>query len=418
MQNRSADFQCFYGLLLFVLSSFGCSPRIETTRRRLNDLKPTVILISIDGFRWDYLDKFAPPHLLRLAKSGVRAKAMIPVFPTKTFPNHYSIVTGLYPEHHGIIANTMYDPEFDAKFSLGNRAALQDSRWWEGEPIWVTAEKQQQISGTFFWPGSEAAIAGVRPTYWKVYDDDFPNEARVDQVLAWLELPAAQRPTLITLYFSEVDNAGHRHSPEAPEVKTAVETIDALIGRLCKGLEARRVFNQVNLVVVSDHGMTVTTADRVIYLDDYLDLQQVEVVDWNPILALRPRGDGNAIYQKLVNAHPHLKVYRKAETPERWRYRQHRRIAPIIGVADDGWTISRHGMRNTLERAYTTGEHGYDNQLVAMRAFFIAHGPAFKTALTVEPFQNIHVYHLICEILKLQPAPNDGSIDSMRVMLR
>jgi len=396
-----------------------CSPRAKKNRPSINDLRPTVILISIDGFRWDYLDKFSAPTLKKLAGNGVRAQAIIPAFPTKTFPNHYTIVTGLYPAHHGIVANTMYDPEFDAKFSLSKRDAVSDGRWWEGEPLWVAAEKQNQRSGILFWPGSEAEIAGVRPTYWKVYDDDFPNRARVDTMLAWLDLPTRRRPTFFTLYFSDVDNAGHRHSPESPEVKNAIRNVDQIIGRLMNGLKVRGLDHRVNLIIVSDHGMTPVTRDRVIFLDDYLDLNKVNVVDWNPVAAIRPREmNKDEIYQKLANAHPHLQVYRKHEIPARFHYQNNRRIAPIICIADEGWTIKQRDTKNAAERAYTTGEHGYDNQLAAMRAIFIAHGPAFKSGLVVEPFQNIHLYHLMCAILKLQPARNDGDLDSVRVMLR
>lgn len=402
-----------------VVSGISACHQADKSSSRSDDLKPTVILISIDGFRWDYLEKVELPNFQRLIKTGVRAKALIPAFPTKTFPNHYTIVTGLYPEHHGIVANTMYDPEFDAKFSMSNRDAVQDGRWWGGEPVWVTAEKQGQISAAFFWPGSEAEIDGFRPAYWKVYDDDFPNAARVDTVLAWLDLPAQRRPGFLTLYFSDVDHAGHDNGPDSPEVKTAIQNIDVLLGRLIAGLEKREILDRVNVIIVSDHGMTTVTSERVIYLDDYLDLNQVEIVDWNPIVAIRPREmNEDAIYQKLAVAHPHLQVYRKNEIPARLHYQDNRRIAPIIGIADDGWKISSHGRRKTREGFYTTGEHGYDNRLVAIRAIFIAHGPAFKSGLVVEPFQNIHIYNLICAILRLRPAPNDGSIDSVRVMLK
>lgn len=411
---------CFLLLLSIIAAGISaCYPHAGESSSQIENLQPTVILISIDGLRWDYWEKVALPNFQRLSQTGVRAKALIPAFPTKTFPNHYTLVTGLYTEHHGIVANTMYDPEFDAKFSMSNRDAVQDGRWWGGEPVWVTAEKQGQISAAFFWPGSEAEILGVRPTFWKVYDDDFPNAARIDTVLAWLDLPAKRRPTFLTLYFSDVDHAGHRHGPDSPEVKTAILDIDTLLGRLFAGLENRKIFDRVNIIVVSDHGMTAVNSDHVIYLDDYLDLRKVTVVDWNPVVALRPREmSADEIYQKLAGAHPHLQVYRKEEIPARWHYQNHRRIAPIIGIADDGWKISRHGMRNTVEGFYTSGEHGYDNQLAAMRAIFIAHGPAFKSGLVVEPFQNIHIYNLMCAILKVPPAPNDGDLDSVRVMLR
>jgi predicted AlkP superfamily pyrophosphatase or phosphodiesterase len=408
----------FTAFIIAALHS-ACYQYSEKDSRPIQNLQPTVILISIDGFRYDYWEKVKAPTLRQLAATGVRAKALIPAFPTKTFPNHYTIVTGLYPEHHGIVANTMYDPEFDAKFSMSNRPAVQDGRWWGGEPLWVTAEKQNQISGILFWPGSEAEILGVRPKYWKIYDEDFPNTARVDTILAWLNLPSQRRPTFFTLYFSDVDHAGHDTGPHSREVKTAILEVDAILGRLVQGLQARGIFDRVNIIIVSDHGMTEVTSDHVIYLDDYLDLEKVEVIDWNPVVALRPRTmNEDEIYQALVKAHPRLRVYRKGEIPARLHYNHHRRIMPVIGIADDGWKISRHGMRNTREGVYTSGEHGYDNALPAMRAIFIARGPAFKSGLVVAPFQNIHIYSLICAILKLQPARNDGNLDSVRAMLR
>lgn len=378
------------------------------------DLDPTVILVSLDGFRNDYIHKTDTPNLQRLAKKGVMAQGMIPAFPSKTFPNHYTIVTGLYPEHHGIVSNTMYDPDMDARFRISDRKAVEDSRWWGGEPVWVTAEKQGQISATYFWVGSEAEINGVRPHIWKRYDGDIPNRARVAEVLSWLDLPKAARPTLITLYFSAIDDAGHDFGPDAPEMLAAISAIDSVMGDLIQGLEKRDLFDQVNVIIVSDHGMSPTSAERVIYIDDYLDLQAVEVVDWSPILALRPQQNNEAeVYQKLAKAHPHLQVYRKAEIPERFQYRNHRRIMPIIGIADDGWSIRT---RNRVRRF--GGDHGYDNLLPSMRATFIAHGPAFKSGFVARTFQNIHVYDLICHLLRLTPAPNDGSLDSVRVLLK
>ncbi|MDZ7307740.1 MAG: ectonucleotide pyrophosphatase/phosphodiesterase [candidate division KSB1 bacterium] len=270
---------------------------------RITDLAPTVILISIDGFRHDYLDRAAAPNLQRLARNGVRAHGMIPAFPSKTFPNHYTLVTGLYPEHHGIVSNTMLDPEGKARFRISDRAAVEDSRWWGGEPLWVTAQKQGQLTATYFWVGSEAEILGTRPAYWKRYAHNTPNRARVAQVLAWLDLPKPQRPTLITLYFSTVDEAGHEFGPDSPEVMQAVAAIDTVIGTLLEGLAARDIFQQVNLIIVSDHGMAATSAGRVIHLDDYLDLQQVDVIDWTPVLALLPRpGEEEAVYQKLCRS--------------------------------------------------------------------------------------------------------------------
>ena len=379
----------------------------------------TIILISVDGFRWDYPEKADTPNLDFMIARGVRAKRLIPCFPTKTFPNHYSIVTGLYPERHGIVANNMWDPEL-GRFSLGNREAIRDPRWWEGEPIWVTAEKQGVRTATCFWPGSATKIKGILPTFWRPYDGDFPNEARIQELLNWLDLPAEKRPRFMTTYFSFVDDAGHRYGPDSPEVTFAIQKFDSLMGLLLDGLRTRDVLDAVNVVVVSDHGMAPISQDRVIFLDDYVDLEQeVEVVDWNPVAALFPKDSkGAGVYQKLAHAHPRLKVYRKEEIPERYRYRSHRRVPPILAVADEGWSIISHENFARSPQFVTGGNHGFDNELTSMGAFFVAAGPAFQSGLQVEPFLNIHLYNLFARILDIEPAPNDGDFEIVRGMLR
>ncbi len=382
------------------------------------EFQPTVILVSLDGFGVRFLEFDETPTLVRLAANGVRAvEGMVSVFPTKTFPNHYSIVTGLYPEHHGIVANNMYDPVLDATFRLSNPADARDARWWGGEPLWVTAEQQGQVAASFFWVGSEAPISGVHPTFWKVYDGSVPNADRVQQVLEWLDLPDGQRPTFITLYFSDVDTWVHRYGTDAPEMRTALRNVDGAVSQLIAGIEERDLTGYVNVVVVADHGMANTSPDSVIFLDDYIDLSTLRVADWTPVAALWPDdNDQAAIYQALRSGHSRWQVYRKAEIPERFHYREHRRIAPIIAIADEGWSI---GSRSSFDaNRYRGATHGYDNQLLSMRALFIAQGPAFRSGLTVEPFQSIHLYELLCAVLGLTPAPNDGSLDSVRVMLR
>ncbi|MBD0256724.1 MAG: alkaline phosphatase family protein, partial [Cytophagales bacterium] len=323
----------------------GCTSKPGITRQAAGGSKglpPTVLLISLDGFRHDYFEKVPTPHLNRLAREGVKARWLTPVFPSMTFPNHYSIVTGLYAEHHGIVNNSMYDPEFKAGFSLGNRAEVSNGRWWGGEPLWVTAEKQGQKAATFYWPGSEAEIAGNRPSYWKEFDNQVPDAARVDTVLAWLSLPAARRPTFLTLYLSDVDHQGHEHGPDSPEVLRAVQAADSTLGRLVAGLEKRKRYDRVNVIVVSDHGMAPTSPQRITYLDDFVDMSDVERVDWGVVTGIWPKsGREEAVYRSLrAEHHPHMQVYRKSEIPERYHYRQHRRIAPIVCVAADTWYIS------------------------------------------------------------------------------
>lgn len=381
--------------------------------------KPTIILISIDGFRWDYPEKADTPSLDFLIETGVRAKRMIPSFPTKTFPNHHTIVTGLYPDHHGIIANNMYDTEWDEWFSLSNDSAIHNSRWWGGEPIWVTAEKQGQISACYFWPGSSTSIAGELPTSFYEYDGSVPNETRVQQVLTWLDLPVTQRPALIVTYFSTIDEVGHDYGPDAPEVVQAIAYIDSVLGQLVDGLKSRDILDKVNIIIVSDHGMAAVAPERVIFLDDFVSMGDAQVIDWSPIVALNPKaGEEEAVFTKLQDAHPHLKVYRKQELPQRFHYGQNSKIPAIIGIADEGWTIGTHRTFLSSPHYFRGGTHGYDNQLVSMGATFIARGPAFKSGVVVEPFENIHLYNLMAKILKLQPAPNDGSRDSVRVVLR
>jgi predicted AlkP superfamily pyrophosphatase or phosphodiesterase len=382
----------------------------------IKDLRPTVILISLDGFRSDYLEKYEPPNLRSLAKDGVRAKWMIPSFPSKTFPNHYTIATGLYPQNNGIVENTVFDKSFNATFGMGNREEVQNGRWWLGEPIWVTAEKQGQKTAPFFWPGSEAEISGTRPTYWKPYDGKTSNEARVDTILSWLDLPPGERPTFLTLYFSDVDSAGHDFSPDAAETRNAVLKVDHDLGRLIDGLKARGIFARVNMIIVSDHGMTTQDPKNTIILDELFDTKLAEKVLWTAeIVSIFPTpGKEDAIYNTLKAKSPaQAKVYRKAEMPARFHYSNSPRIAPLLVLPDEGWTLTTRaksdeakakGRKNGLR-----GGHGYDNELPSMRAIFLAHGPAFKKGAVIEPFENVQVYNVMARILGLAPAPNDGN---------
>src|SRR5690242_9266558 len=262
-------------LLLLLLAVAGCAG----TATKPGSASDPVILVSIDGFRADYLDRGLTPTLASLAASGVRADALKPSFPTLTFPNHYTLVTGLYPDHHGIVNNRMTDPAFEHGFVYKEQATIDDPRWWGGEPLWVSAEKQGVRSATMFWPGSTVAIAGVRPTYWKPFDGKVAPDARVDQVLAWLDLPAARRPRFLTLYFEQVDHEGHEHGPESAEVDAALADVDAALARLVNGLRARGRLDATDLVVVSDHGQAATSPERRPYLDDVVPLADADVVN-------------------------------------------------------------------------------------------------------------------------------------------
>lgn len=372
-------------------------------------LEPTVILISLDGFRWDYAERAETPTLDSIASAGVRAKGLIPVFPSKTFPSHYSIATGLYPENHGIVSNIIYDPEFDAVFTLANREEVENSRWWGGEPIWVTAEKQGLIAATLFWPGSEAAVQGVRPTYWRKYDSNMSFEARVEQVLEWLDLPAEQRPRLLTLYIDEPNTAGHRFGPQSRQVTAAVEEVDQVLGLLLSGLADRNLQGAVNLVIVSDHGMAQMDESRVIFLDDFIDLDNCRVLQEGAVLQLIPKpGLENQIYSKLANASPHMKIYRRADLPEKLHLKHNSRVTPIIGIPDDRWTIARHSLVGKTDSQFVRGDHGHDPKHLSMHGIFYASGPALNKGTLVDRFESVHIYNLLALLLDLKAAPNDG----------
>jgi predicted AlkP superfamily pyrophosphatase or phosphodiesterase len=386
----------------------------------IRDLKPTVILISIDGFRYDYFGKAPTPNLDSLIARGVRARYMVPSFPTKTFPNHYTIVTGLYPAHHGIVANTMWDDGLHATFKMADRKQVQDARWYGGEPIWVTAQKAGQKTAPMYWPGTEAAIAGLMPTYGEAYDEKHKTafEYRVNKVLSWLDLPASERPTFLTLYFENVDEAGHDYGPDSPQLVAAVERADQAIGVLLQGLSARRILDKVNIVVVSDHGMAACSRQRLIMLDDYVDLANVIVVDTNPVLAAKAKDGNNAALASKLKLVPHLTVYTPETVPRRLHYSGNPRITPVIAVADVGWTITSHDYIAKHPDKKNGGDHGYDNAAPEMRAIFVAAGPAFKPHRTLPGFPNVDVYPLLAYLLNVVPARNDGDIRVFKPVLR
>ncbi len=414
----------FILLLLIELLFVTHSELAQTEPKIIKDLKPTVILISLDGFKPEYLDKYPAPTLNMLAKQGVRAKWMTPSFPSLTFPNHYAIATGLYPDHNGIVANNIYSAEFNETFSMSKREEVENGRWWLGEPIWVTAEKQGQRAAAFFFPGTEAEIAGKRPTIWKQFDDSFPNFERVDTILSWMDKPRAERPTMITLYFSDVDHGGHDAGPDSENVREAIARVDQAMNRLMEGLKVRGIFGRVNLVIVADHGMARVDPRNVVVLDDYVDLKQAHQIAWNGAMVhIFPKpGMEETIYSSLKKA-PHVTVYRKKEIPERFHYGTSNRIGEIVLMAEEGWSMSSRERVRPVQpaadgRISYRGAHGFDNQLESMRALFIGHGAAFKKGKVVEPFANVDVYNVMAKILGLKPAPNDGNPETVKALLR
>lgn len=401
-------------LALFLLLA-GCVGSSRPGSTTADDANATtgytpVLLVSIDGFRPDYLERGQTPVLTKLAAGGVRAEWMLPSFPTLTFPNHYTIVTGLYPDHHGIVHNSMYDKEL-GRFTIGRSEAVQDGRWWaEGEPIWVTADKQGLVTATMFWPGSEAEIHGYRPDHWRPYDGEVTASQRVDQILAWLELPGAERPDFLTLYFDAVDHAGHHAGPDSEELDGALAHVDKAMGRLVAGLKQRGLFDAVNLIIVSDHGMASSPPDQVIRMDEVIDLDDVHVTSMGVLAGFTPKkGHAEEVAKALLKQHTHMICRRKDNVPGRLHYGSNPRIPPFLCLARPGWQISATEYLAKRKYPLPRGQHGYDNLQRDMRAIFIAHGPAFPQGETVPGFPNVDVYPLLVRLLGIEPEPNDGN---------
>ncbi|MGH7946457.1 MAG: nucleotide pyrophosphatase/phosphodiesterase family protein, partial [Opitutaceae bacterium] len=298
-----------------------------------------LIVVSIDGFRWDYAERYPAesPTLRGLIRGGSTARSLIPVFPSNTFPNHYTIVTGLYPAHHGVINNTFFDPKLGEFFRFNQPGFAGDPRWWGGEPIWVTAIKQGRKAATAFWVGSEAEVAGVRPTFWRNFDYRIPFEQRLDELVGWLKLPPAGRPVITTFYLEETNSAGHRYGPDSPQVAAAIKLSDERIAAMLARLDAEKI--EPNLVIVSDHGMTATSADRVVIIEDHVPRASVQVDADGSAAGLRPlRGDAADLVRAFEGV-PHVKAFRVEDLPPHLHFGGNDRIAPVWLLPDEGWHV-------------------------------------------------------------------------------
>jgi len=375
--------------------------------------KHYVILVSLDGFRYDYAAKFGAPNLERLAAEGASAPdGMIPSFPSVTFPNHYTIATGLYPEDHGIIENNFYDPARKQTYQSRNPDTVRDGSWYGGVPLWSLAEKQGMRSACFFWPGSEAEIDGERPSYYLHFDSAYPDEKRIDQVIGWLNTPAARRPHFITLYYYEPDHTGHGAGPDSPRTGDAVHRVDALIGTLMADLKT--VHLPVDVIVVSDHGMATVEGDW-IDLDRYADLSKFVTV--GSLLYAPDEQAAERAYRQLRGASDKFVVYRRRDVPAYLHYDNNARIGDPVAIPTGPYLIRAHAPEKP--EAPPKGEHGYDpSKMKSMRGIFYADGPDIRAGYKLRPFENVDVYPLIAHILGLRIGKIDGSIEPLRGMLR
>lgn len=372
-----------------------------------------VLLVSMDGFRWDYLQNVSGlDNFKRLAKQGVSVDYVNNTFVTKTFPCHYTIVTGLYQDSHGIIANRMYDRQRNASFSMQSREPF----WWEGgEPIWVTAVKRGKKAATYFWPGSEAQIHGHRPTVYKAYNQSVPFQLRVDTALSWF---TEQGMDFVALYFHEPDFTGHLYGPLSTQVADKVREMDSVLGLLLDKMEEKGLSDVVNLIVTSDHGMAeIDLQNKIIDMWSRVNKTMVgRVVDRGQVTAILPaQGQDNALVAALKTLN-HVTVYRREEIPDHFHYKNNERIMPVIVISDEGWTLTDDV--TAAQQKTDKGDHGYDNTLPSMKPIFLATGPNFRQDYHASTLRHIDIYPLVCELLGIQASANNGTLDNTKDFLQ
>ncbi|XP_071323646.1 ectonucleotide pyrophosphatase/phosphodiesterase family member 1 [Trachinotus anak] len=388
--------------------------------------KPPLILVSLDGFRAEYLKDHGShiPIITKLRNAGATTPYMRPVYPTKTFPNHYSIVTGLYPESHGIVDNKMYDVTQNAVFSLKSDEKF-NPRWYQGEPVWITAMRQKLKTGTFFWPGSDVAINGTYPNFYVTYDKSISFENRVSKLFEWLSLPQGERPDFYTLYLDEPDSAGHRYGPGSIQVVQALEKVDRILGRLMDGLTERNLHQCVNLLIISDHGMEEASCTKAAYVSSYQEKTDDFTVIPGPAARIRPTRlpeeyfsfDYDGLVKNLSCRAPNqpMRPYLKENLPKRMHFANNKRI-------ERGHLYMKLGWQAALEsgnvKYCSGGFHGSDNVFSSMQAIFIGYGPGFKNKTVVPPFENIELYNVMCDLLGIRPAPNNGTHGSLNHLLQ
>ena len=430
-------------VILFLILAFGAyrasssyrhSQAIPTLSNGSHIFAPTTILVSLDGFRADFLNRGLTPALNSFIASGVSPKFMLPSFPSVTFPNHFTLVTGLYPESHGVVGNTFWDPDLEEEFYYTDRLRSMQPKWWNAEPLWVTAEKSGVLTAIHMWPGSEAHIPPVEPTYLDKFNASEALPKKVDRILNLIDLPGSLdkssgrssylRPQLIAAYVPNVDADGHKYGPNSTEIRATISDVDNMLALLMDGLYDRNLTEVVNLVVVSDHGMATTSTERLVQLDDLIDLNLVDHIDGWPLRGLRlkdPERDVPILHKQLSEASEKSQgfdVYTLETMPERYHFTKNKRIAPLWVIPRTGWAIVERKDFDAKEAQasgtsyHPKGIHGYDNEHPLMRAIFVARGPAFphEPNSRVSNFQNTEVYNILCDSLGIQPHPNNGTL--------
>ena len=400
-------------LLLFLIFFFNSSLNFAQT-------KNYTILISFDGFRWDYSNRGFTPNLEFIKNNGVHALSLKPCFPSKTFPNHFSIVTGMYPQNHGIIANNFLDPVTGELYQVGDTTSVRNPKWYKGESIWETAKRQGVITASYFWPGSEVNLEYRRPTYYEKYEHKRDYSERINGVLNWLKLPIIIRPKFITLYFDATDTYGHRYGTNSVELNNSIMSLDSLVGKLFNGLREINLYDSTNVIIVSDHGMIDISNEMIINIDEILNEHKPKLIDYGPVMYVLPEeNEIDNIYKKLKSVENHFKVYKRNEIPEYFHFSENPCISDIVLIADPGWSLMTSKDVSKYGNMISGGNHGYDNNTVDMHGIFFAIGPDFKQGYTSGTIENIDIYPLLAKILRIFPNNNiDGKLERIEFLLK
>ena len=412
---------------LVILSLVACNKRIiatstTTTNSKTAVNKPYLILISLDGFRWDYVEKYNPPNLSSFIKNGVKAASLIPSFPTKTFPNHYTIATGLYPDKHGILGNVFYDYKKDTIFNKRTPGMAADGSFYGGLPIWIAANNADMVTASYFFVGTEANIQGIRPTYYYKFDNSVKNEVRVKQAIKWLNLEEKQRPQLMTLYFSDLDQTGHRYGTDNEEkLQKALSELDKTLGDLFTGVSETGL--PVNIIIVSDHGMINQSTDKIIPIESIENDDLFLTIDNGSIVNIHPKKntDTKTVLDYLKQKEDNFKVYETTNTPGFEYSPKNKNWGSIQLIPDFGYYfLNQKSIASLIKNKVSTiGIHGYDSKYKEMHGIFYANGPAFKKDYEMPSVKNIHIYPLLCEILGLEiPTSIDGDIEQIERVLK
>ncbi|XP_072296248.1 ectonucleotide pyrophosphatase/phosphodiesterase family member 5 [Eucyclogobius newberryi] len=375
--------------------------------------RPKLLLVSFDGFRWDYIDRVPTPNFHALMREGVQVEQVQNTYITKTFPNHHSLVTGLYAESHGIVANEMYDPALNLSFSM-ETDSIYDSRWWdEAVPLWVSVQKAGGRSGAAMWPGSDVKIRGTYPNRYLPYNASVPFETRVQRITEWLSGPKEDAVDFAVLYWEEPDESGHALGPESPLMDGIIADIDEKLGFLRNELRRAGLYERLNLIVTSDHGMMQLSNEKIIELDEYVARDLYTWIDKSPVVGIIPaEGKFEEVYGKLMDANPYMAVYKKHDIPAQYHYQDNLRIMPIVLEAQEGWSIVQN-----RTAPFMLGNHGYNNSLRSMHPVFVARGPAFRQDYVQTSMQSVDLYPLMCHILALRPLANNGSLSRVQDLL-